>query len=110
MIQLRYLIDAEVDLSTKQKQANGKSISTYSKVEDYKVQIQELTDEVSAQIYGADVVRMLRVSSPFHALEEFLYSKVNNSSDNISLYTLLINGFRYKVKVVRSHWVDIELI
>ena len=108
MKQLRYLVDIELDKETKTKQPNGLKISSYEKVQDYKVQVQELTDQISASIYGADVNRMYRVSSPHNVLENFLKSKVNESSDNVSLYTLLLNGWRYRIVVVRNNWVDIE--
>ena len=108
MKQLRYLVDIELDKETKTKQSNGLKISSYEKVQDYKVQVQELTDQISASIYGADVNRMYRVSSPHNALENFLKSKVNESSDNVSLYSLLLNGWRYRIVVVRNNWADIE--
>ncbi len=110
MIQLRYLIDVQLDKATKTRQPNGTMISTFEKVDDYKAQTQELTDEVSAAIYGSDVVRMLRLSSPHRVLERFLYTKVNNTSDNISLYSVVINGSRYMIKAVRNHWIDVELV
>ena len=110
MKQLRYLIDAEVDKADRARQDNGVMLSSYSKVAESKIQVQELTDEISASIYGADVNRMYRVSSPRYSLEAFLFSKVNNSSDNVSLYSLVINGLRYRIVTVRKNWVDIELI
>ena len=110
MIQLRYLIDVQLDKGSREKQSNGSILVTYEKVDDYKVQLQELTDEVSAAIYGADVERMYRLTSPNNSLERFLFSKVNNTSDNISMYSLLINSVRYKVKVVRRHWIDVEIL
>ena len=108
MKQLRYLIDIELDKETRAKQSNGVSISTYEKVCDYKVQVQELNDQISASIYGADVNRMYRISSPKQEMERFLESKVNNTSDNISLYSFLYNSMRYKIVVVRNNWIDIE--
>ena len=110
MIQLRCLNNVELDKATRIRQANGTILSTYTKVEDYKVSPQELTDEVSAAIYGSDVVRMLRLTSPRRVLEQFLRSKVNNTSDNISLYTIVLDGFRYKIVTVRNNWIDVELI
>ena len=110
MKQLRYLISAQLDKATYTRQNNGTIIASYTKQADYNVQLQELTDEISASIYGADVNRMYRVSSPRCVLETFLFSKVNNSSDNVSLYSLLINGHRYKIVNVRKNWVDISLL
>jgi len=110
MKQLRYLEDIELDESTRSKQPNGVLIYTYSKVDDYKVQFQELVDEISASIYGADIDRMYRISSPHYELEQYLAEKVNVSSDNISKYSIVHKGNRYKIRNVRKHWVDIELL
>lgn len=110
MNQLRYLIDCQVQKATKTKQPNGTIISSYTDVKKYKIQLQELVDQISASIYGADVNRMYRINSPRNDLEKFLFSKVNNSSDNISYYVLVIQDKRYKITTVRQHWADIELI
>ena len=109
MKQLRYLIKAELDITVRTKQPNGAVIETYSKVGDYIIQPQEIDDQVSASIYGADVNRMMRVSSPRYVLESFLASKMNVSTDNVSLYSLIIKGRRYRVKAVREHWIDTVL-
>ena len=110
MKQLRYLISAQVDKATNTRQANGSVTTSYTKQADFNVQLQELTDEISASIYGADVNRMYRVSSPRCVLETYLFDKVNNTSDNVSLYSMLINGHRYKIVNVRNNWVDISLL
>ena len=110
MKQLRYLQSVELNTSERIRQANGTVISVYSKVDDYLVQFQELTDEISASIYGADVNRMYRISSPHAVLEQFLFSKVNNTSDNVSLYSIVYNGSRYKIVTVKNNWIDIELM
>ena len=110
MKQLRYLESVELDKATKTKQSNGVELSEYTKVNDYLVQFQELTDEISLSIYGADISRMYRISSPQYELESFLMNKVNVSSDNISLYSILFNSNRYSIRTVRKHWFDIELL
>lgn len=110
MKQLRYLIEVEIDKATKTKMENGAVVASYAKVSDYLIQKQELTDEISASIYGADVNRMYRISSPRHQLETFLRQKVNNTSDNISLYSVVLNGFRFKIVAVKEHWIDIVLL
>lgn len=109
MKQLRYLVEAELDKTTLARQDNGSVLASYAKVSDHLVQLQELTDEISASIYGADVNRMYRISSPCHELETYLFSKVNNTSDNVSLYTVVLNDLRYKIVVVRNNWIDISL-
>ena len=110
MNQLRYLVTSEVQKSSSSRRANGSIVNTYTKVNDYKIQLQELSDEVSFSIYGANVNRMYRICSPHYELEKFLFSKVNNLTDNISKYTILINSKRYKIVNVRSHWIDVELL
>lgn len=109
MKQLRYLVKAELDKAANTKQDNGTVVTSYAKVADYLIQLQELTDEISASIYGADVNRMYRISSPRHELETFLFSKVNNTSDNVSLYSIVYNTHRYRIVVVRNSWIDIVL-
>ena len=110
MKQLRYLQNCELDFTTRIKQPNGSFIETYEKVNDYQVQLQELNDQVSASIYGANVNRMYRITSPHYELEDFLDSKMQTTSDNISKYTVIISNKRYRVLTVRNHWIDIELI
>ena len=110
MKQLRYLINAQLDKATRFKEDNGVTTVSYSQINIFTIQQQELTDEISASIYGANVNRMLRVSSPHCELESYLKDKVNNTADNVSLYSLLIDGFRYKIVAVKKNWVDIELL
>lgn len=110
MKQLRYLQSIELLKQTLTKQNNGVKIATYETVGEYLVQLQELTDEISANVYGADVNRMYRISSPRYVLEAFLKDKVNSTEDNVSLYFVALNGSKYKIRVVRKHWVDIELL
>ena len=110
MKQLRYLTNVELDKSIKTKQDNGVMGATYQKIADHLVQIQELTDEISTAIYGADVNRMYRISSPHASLEAFLFEKVNNTSDNVSLYTIVYHAHRYRIVAVKNNWIDIELL
>ena len=108
MTQLRRLIDCRLDKGTKVKQSNGTFITTYEKVDDYKVTYQEVTDTVSASIYGADINKVSRIDSPHNLLEKYLSSKLVNDEDNISKYTIVIDGIRYSIISVRSQWIDIE--
>ena len=109
MKQLRYLKTVELDKATIAKQDNGSRVESYSKVADYRVQLQELTDEVSASIYGSDINRMYRISSPRYTLENFLSGKANNTSDNVSLYSIVIGNDRYMIRAVKDHWIDVVL-
>ena len=110
MKQLRYLKECELDFTTREKQPNGSYKEVFTEIETYKIQLQELNDQISASIYGANVNRMYRISSSYRALEDFLDTKMQHTTDNISKYTILIDEKRYKIITVRNHWIDIELI
>lgn len=108
---LRYLTQVTLKKAEKQKQANGTYKNTYNKIDDYNVQTQNLTDdEVSATIYGANINKMLRISSPLGKLEEYLLPKVDNKQDNISYYYIFIGTKTYKIVSVAEDRIDIELV
>ena len=107
---LRYLKSVELKKSSIVKQANGSRIEEYENIGNYKVQIQELDDEISASIYGASIVNMLRIKSPLSKLENDLKKKLNNTPDNVSKYYVFIQNNKYKVKSVNSKGIDIELV
>lgn len=92
------------------KQPNGSRIDEYETIKKYEVQKQELDDQISASIYGASIVDMLRIKTPLSKLEDLLKAKINNQSDNISKYFIFINDSKYKIKSVNSKGIDIELI
>lgn len=107
-MQLRYLEPAILKVAIKEKQDNGTYIDTYTIIDTYMVQKQELQDQVSASIYGADINKMLRLKSPNAKLEKYLIPKVNNREDNISKYYIFIDDSQYKIKAVTSARIDIE--
>lgn len=108
---LRYLQPITLKKAEKIKQANGTYTNSYTKLEDYRVQIQNLTDdEVSATIYGANITKMLRLSSPLKKLEEYLLPKVDNQADNISQYYIFYQDRVYKITAVSNDRIDIELV
>ena len=95
--------------ATKQKTTTGNLVNTtYTKIDDYRIQEQTLQDEVSSTIYGSDVNKMLRVASPLHKLEKYLLPKVDNKQDNISLYYLFYKDVQYKIVAVRDYYIDIS--
>lgn len=111
MIQLRKLRTCILQKSIKEKQANGTYIDKYVDVDCYKISLQELLDEVSANIYGANINKTYRISSPYNKLEFFLSTKlVDNNEDNISKYFIYYNNKRYKIVSVKMRWIDIELL
>lgn len=107
-MQLRYLENVELYKATKVKQPNGVKINVYTKIDDYVVQKQEITDEASISIYGATINKMYRISSPRKVLETYLKPKINDRQDNISLYFIKYNNVLYKINAVRENWIDIE--
>lgn len=107
---LRYLINIELKKATKTKQANGYTTETYELIDKYKVQKQELNDEISASIYGANIVNMLRLKSAKKEFENYLQEKINNESDNISQYYVFIGNRKYKIKSVNEKGCEIELV
>ncbi len=109
-MQLRYLESVILKKAIKITQANGIKINTYQEIKPYKVQRQDIEDEVSATIYGADINEMVRISSVRYELERYLESKNNNTSDNISKYYISYKGFIYKIVSVKPHWIDIKRI
>lgn len=106
----RRLKEVILKKSENTKQPNGSHIEEYKTIEKYKVQKQELDDQISASIYGASIVNMLRIKTPLSDLEKLLKSKVNNTTDNISKYFIFINESKYKIKSVNSKGIDIELV
>lgn len=107
---LRYLEKVTLKKVSSVKQPNGSRVEEYTPVDTYKVQKQELDDEISANIYGASIVNMLRIKSSTNILETYLKDKLNNTTDNISKYYIFIDDFKYKIKAVNSKGVDIELV
>ena len=108
---LRYLKPIVLKKAEKVKQSNGTYTNIYSVISNHKVQIQALTDDtVSATIYGANLNKMLRLSSPLHKLEEYLLPKVDNKEDNISSYYIFYGTRTYKIVAVAEDRIDIELV
>lgn len=107
---LRYLKSITLKKSISVKQPNGSRIEEYEIIDNYKAQIQEIDDQISASIYGASIVNMLRIKTPLGNLENILKSKLNNETDNISKYFIFIENSKYKIKSVNSKGIEIELI
>jgi hypothetical protein len=108
-MQLRYLKSVDLKKATKTKQSNGTYIDTLTLVSSYSAQTQELNDEVSVSVYGADLYKITRIKSVNSELEVYLKSKLNNEDDNISKYYIIMDGTQYKIKSVRENWIDISL-
>jgi hypothetical protein len=108
-MQLRYLKSVDLKKATKTKQTNGTYIDVLTLVSSYSIQTQELNDEVSVSVYGADLNKITRIKSINRELEMYLKSKLNNEDDNISKYYIIMDGTQYKIKSVRENWIDISL-
>lgn len=109
---LRYLKKAEIKKAVQEKQSNGTylDLDKYTSIKEYSVQAQELNDEISASIYGASIVNMLRIKTPLGDLENYLKGKMNDTDDNISQYFIFIDNKKYKILSVTKRGVDLELI
>lgn len=108
MKQLTRLESIELYRIGKETLPDGDVQETEIQIGTYKVVIQELNDNVSATIYGADINKILRISSVNKILEILLKEKLNNTSDNISKYRISYGTSKYKVKDVKSRYIDIE--
>lgn len=108
MKQLTRLQEIELCQLTKSITPDGDTQEVSTKVGEYKVVVQELTDNVSATIYGANINKMLRMSSVNKILEILLKSKLNNTSDNISKYRITYLDNVFKIVDVKSKYFDIE--
>ena len=84
MNQLRYLKPAYLYKTNKEIQSNGAIKETFDFISLYYVGKEELTDNVSASVYGARMNRILRLTSPRHTLEGFLLSKIDPIQDNVT--------------------------
>ena len=108
MKQLRRLSEVTLQKSNKAKRANGTRQTAYEDIETYHVIAEEITDSIYASIYGSNLSKMLRISSPLTSLESFLKGKNTDGTDNLSLYFILVGNKRYKITAVMNNWVDIE--
>lgn len=109
-MQLRYLKEVELKKATKIKQPNGTYIEPLTLISPYSIQKQELNDDVSVSMYGADLNKITRIRSINDELEVYLKSKLNNNTDNISKYYIIMDEVKYKIISVREKWVDIQAL
>lgn len=109
MNQLRYLEKCDLLLATYEKQANGSFKIAYTSIGKYSVQVQKVTDSVSATIYGANLNRTYRFQSFKRDLEQYLSDKFNYSDDNVTSYIISFNDKKYKVVAINDNWVDAQL-
>ena len=109
-MQLRYLQSVSLKKANKVKESNGVYVDTYDLVKDYRVQLEDLSDEISASIYGANLYKVKRVRSSKKTLEKYLSTKLNNEVDNISKYFLFIDDVIYKINDSQMSGVTIERI
>ena len=109
-MQLRYLKNVDLMKATKEKQPNGTYIETLTLINSYGIQTQELNDDVSVSVYGADINKITRIKSVNRELEEYLKPKVSNQTDNVSKYYIIMDEIQYRIRLVRENWLDIEAI
>lgn len=106
MKQLIRLKNIDLYKITQTQSSDGDFIKTSSLVNSYKAAIEELRDEISATVYGSDINKMVRFSSVKHELEDYLYSKLNNTSDNISKYEIRYGQNKYNISNLTHKYID----
>ena len=90
-----------------------KQLTRLESIKLYRIGKETLPDgdvqETETQIGTYKVVnKILRISSVNKILEILLKEKLNNTSDNISKYRISYGTSKYKVKDVKSRYIDIE--
>ena len=85
---------------------DGDFIKTSSFINSYKAEVQELRDALSATIYGSDINKTVRFSSIKQELENYLYGKLNNTSDNISKYQIEFENNYYDIVDLTRKYID----
>lgn len=108
MKQLIRLEEVELYNVISTQSPNGDFIKTESLIDTYEVIKESLTDSISATVYGANLNKMVRFSSVNKKLENFLFTKWNNTSDNISKYLIKYDGNYYKINSLTARYVDGE--
>lgn len=108
MKQLIRLKEAELYKISSTQTSNGDYIKSQTLVKKYQVIVQSLTDNISATIYGANINKMVRISSVNKELENFLFTKWNNTSDNISKYEIKFEDNFYKIESLTSKYIDCQ--
>lgn len=107
---VRYLEEVELLKATKSKQNNGSFIKVYELINTYKVEKKNISDTVSATIYGANITKMWEISTALKDLERLLIPKVDNIEDNISDYFIKLDNNKYKITSVKESGITIERI
>lgn len=110
MKQLIRLKDVDLYNNTSTQQPNGEYVKVATKIASYKVIIEEIRDAISASIYGADLNKMLRISSINSELENYLFTKLNNSSDNISKYQIYYGNNKYDIENLTRKYIDCKRV
>ena len=91
------------------KDLNGQRVlNEYKDVDTFYVFKQNIEDQISASVYGANINKMLRIESIRHELEVMLCNVLDNPKDKISDYFIFFNSILYKITSVNEFKVDIE--
>lgn len=107
---IRNLKEVNLLKSERIKQANGSYVKSFTIIQKYNVQINNLEDEISATIYGSNIDKMLSIMDALKELYNYLIEKVDNIQDNISLYYIEIGTSKYKINSVKESGIVIERI
>lgn len=108
MKQLIRLEEVELYKIISSQSSNGDFVKTPTLINSYKVIKESLTDNISATVYGANINKMVRFSSVNKELEKYLFTKWNNTSDNVSKYQIKYDDNFYKIKNLTERYIDGE--
>lgn len=108
MKQLIRLREAELYKLTSVQTSNGDYVKSETLIKKYQVIVESLTDNISATIYGANINKMVRFSSVNKELENYLFTKWNNTSDNISKYQIKFENNFYKIESLTAKYIDCQ--
>ena len=113
-MRLDNLKQVKLEKATRTKQANGTYKNTYTKIMEAYLIHTPIDDAVSATIYGNTLNKMTRFTSKDRAFNDTVVSKLNNTSDNINLYYIEMDGVTYSIRTVRPYkqyiTIDVEAI
>lgn len=107
---LRRLVPCLLYKNTNIKEPNGIYVEQQTLIGEYQILKNELIDEISTNIYGANINKIYRISTSYNVLEKFLLPKINNDEDNISKYVIKINDNYFKILSIKNNWIDIEFL
>lgn len=105
------LIEVTLKKACWEKASNGQPVvKTYHHVKKYFAFKQNLEDDISVSIYGANINKMLRIETIRHELEQYLNNIIENKKEKVSDYFIFYNSSIYKITSVNEYKIVIERV